>query len=73
MSSGKIIIGAVLVIIGLYLLIPIPGLSYPNGISWFDFLTVLKGVIPPLLVFVGAILIWVESEELKIEKPKKRK
>jgi len=63
MSSEKILGGALLVVVGLYLLW-----------NWFgDFLTVLKGTVPVLLAFVGAILLWVESEEMKLEKPKRKK
>ncbi len=76
MAWEKIIIGIVLILIGLYLLLPL-GL-------WRELYSVLQGIIPIFLIFIGAILVWVESEELKIEKsvskpapktsaPKKRK
>jgi hypothetical protein len=34
---------------------------------------VIKGVVPAFLVFIGAILVWIEWEELKIEKPTKKR
>jgi hypothetical protein len=70
MGIGKIIIGLVLVIIGLWALLP---LSMGGAGLWDAFLFVLEGVVPAILVFIGAILVWIEWEEMKIEKPAKRK
>jgi len=70
MGIGKILIGIILVIIGLWAIIPVSW----NGLGlWEELWTVIKGVIPAFLVFIGAILVWIESEELKISKPKRRR
>ena len=70
MGIGKIILGLILVIVGLWALLP---LSW-NGLGFYIQLwEVVKGVIPVFLIFIGAILVWIEWEELKIEKPAKRR
>jgi len=76
MAVGKFILGIILVIIGLWLLIPT---SWCVGYEqwclglWQELWFVIKGVVPILLVFFGAILVWIESEELKMSKPRKRR
>jgi len=70
MGIGKILIGIILVIVGLWAIIPV----YWSGLGlWNELWTVIKGVVPAFLVFVGAILVWIESEELKISKPKRKR
>lgn len=70
MGIGKIVIGIILVIIGIWLLLPLEW----GGVGWWQWLLiVLMGFVPLLLIFIGAILVWIESEELKIEKPSKRR
>lgn len=70
MGIEKIILGIVLVIIGLWLLIPI---SWGGREWWPQLVSVIIGVLPIFLIFIGAILVWIESEELKIERPKRRR
>jgi hypothetical protein len=70
MGIGKIIIGLILVIVGLWSIMPI---GWGGGGAWDNLLFVLIGIIPAFLVFIGAIIIWIEWEELKIEKPTKKK
>ncbi|MFP4045930.1 MAG: hypothetical protein ACLFS3_02635 [Candidatus Aenigmatarchaeota archaeon] len=72
MHAGiKLIIGLILALIGLWLLVPagaIPALKASTQTTfdwWGEFLTVLKGAIPPFLVVIGALVVWIESEELK--------
>ncbi|NIM46630.1 MAG: hypothetical protein GTN40_00510 [Candidatus Aenigmarchaeota archaeon] len=66
MGIGKIILGIVLIIIGLWLLAP-----EQYGRAWWPYLiTVIMGVVPIFLIFVGAILVWIESEEIKMERPR---
>jgi len=89
-AATKMVIGIILIVIGLWLLVPAgtPGLTAikPGNLAafdwWNEFLTVLKGVIPPMIIIFGALIVWIESEELKtpvvpeIEeepKPKKKK
>jgi len=70
MGIGKIILGLILVIVGLWALIPMDW----NGLGlWIELWTVIKGVVPAFLVFIGAILVWIEWEEIKIEKPTRKR
>jgi ABC-type uncharacterized transport system permease subunit len=70
MGIGKIIIGLILVIVGLWAIIPYSW----GGLNAIEpLLYVLWGVIPAFLIFIGAILVWIECEELKIEKPTKKR
>ena len=70
MGIGKIILGLILVIVGLWAIIPIEW----NGLGLYVQLwEVIKGIIPAFLVFIGAILVWIEWEELKIEKPARKR
>ncbi|NIM47393.1 MAG: hypothetical protein GTN40_04535 [Candidatus Aenigmarchaeota archaeon] len=68
MGIAKVILGIILVIIGLWLLIPV---SWGGRAWWPELLTMIKGVLPIFLVFIGAILVWIESEELKIQRPRR--
>lgn len=74
MNAGvKLILGVILVLIGLWLLVPagvIPQLKTAtvSGIdaNWLnEFVVVLKGFIPPFLVLLGVLVVWIESEEMK--------
>jgi hypothetical protein len=70
MGIGKIILGLILVIIGLWAIIPLDW----NGLGLYVQLwEVIKGIVPAFLVFIGAILVWIEWEELKIEKPARKR
>jgi len=70
MGIGKIILGLILVIIGVWALIPLEW----NGLGLYVQLwEVIKGIVPAFLVFIGAILVWIEWEELKIEKPARKR
>ncbi len=65
-AIAKVIGGVVLVVASLYYMIAgIPGIIGP---AWRDFLTVLNGFIPPLLILIGIFVIWLEADELKMEK-----
>jgi hypothetical protein len=70
MGIGKILVGMVLVIIGLWAVIPV---SWGGSGLWRELWTVVKGIFPALLIFVGVILVWIETEELKISKPNRRR
>jgi hypothetical protein len=70
MGIEKVILGIILVIIGLWLLIPV---SWGGRGWWPQLVTVILGIIPIALLFIGAILVWIESEELKIERPKRKR
>jgi hypothetical protein len=72
-AAMKLILGVILVLIGLWLLVPSawissvkPGSVSGVSVNWGDeFLIVLKGLIPPFLVLIGALVVWIESEEMK--------
>ena len=70
MGIEKVLLGIILVIIGLWLLIP---MSWGGRGWWPQLMTLLLGVIPIGLIFIGAILVWIESEELKVERPKRKR
>lgn len=54
----KILIGALMVVLGFYSIIEFSA----------ELLTVLKGSIGVLLVLVGAFIVWLESDEWKLRK-----
>jgi len=69
MGIAKVILGIILVVVGLWLLAPV---SWGGRAWWPQLLTVIIGVVPIGLIFIGAILVWIESEELKMERPRTR-
>ena len=72
--AGKVVLGVILFLAGLWLLIPGVSLYGYNSGTWLgEFVSLLKGFIPLFLAFIGFILIWIESEEMKMSKPTKRK
>ena len=61
----KILLGAALLLAGLWLLLPL-GTGLPlQGMAWNDFKVVLWGAVPPFLLFMGALVIWIEMEDAK--------
>jgi hypothetical protein len=65
--SYKIPLGVLLLLVGAWLLLPpVTGLPY-QGATWNDFKTVVKGLVPPLLVFFGALALWIEMEDRKVK------
>lgn len=70
MGIEKIILGLILVIIGLWAIIPMEWSGLGLYVQLWE---VIKGVVPAFLIFIGAILVWIEWEELKIEKPSKKR
>ena len=69
MGVGKILLGIILIIIGLWTILP-----DPYGMGWYTYLgIVVLGILPAILVFVGIILVWIESEEMKISKPRRKR
>ncbi|MCS7106362.1 MAG: hypothetical protein NZ942_03535 [Candidatus Aenigmarchaeota archaeon] len=62
----KIVIGLLLIVVSIYYIVNgIPGYLAPG---WPALLTVLKGVIPLLLLMLGVFIVWLEWDELRIEK-----
>ncbi|MEM5872361.1 MAG: hypothetical protein QXD55_00650 [Candidatus Aenigmatarchaeota archaeon] len=70
MGIEKIILGLILVIIGLWAIIPMEWSGLGLYVQLWE---VIKGVVPAFLIFIGAILVWIEWEEFKIEKPSKKR
>jgi hypothetical protein len=79
MGIEKIIFGLILVIVGLWLIIPV---SWCQAIGfsadfcphlWVNLWSIVEGIVPALIVFIGAILVWIEIEELKLERPKRKR
>lgn len=73
-SIAKIVLGIVLALIGLWMILPasVCGLSGLMACKsmWQELWLVLKGVVPLGLLFLGAMLIWIETEELMVRKKK---
>lgn len=69
-TSGKIIGGFILILIGLGLFLDSfnPSTSI-LGVEWIsNFIIVLTGVIPILLILVGLFIVWLEVDELKAQR-----
>lgn len=72
---GKIIIGAVLVIASVASIVHsacrgtdlfLFGFRIPN--LWTSLLTVVAGVVPAFVCLIGIFIVWLELDELRIEK-----
>ncbi|MBU1975153.1 MAG: hypothetical protein KKG59_01980 [Nanoarchaeota archaeon] len=72
-AGAKIIGGLILILIGLGLfmdsVIPIIG----TGVQWVsNFIIVLTGIIPILLIIIGLFIVWLEIDELKVQRELER-
>ncbi|MEM5882618.1 MAG: hypothetical protein QXQ77_00015 [Candidatus Aenigmatarchaeota archaeon] len=64
--AAKIVIGLILIVASIYYIIKgVPGYFEPG---WPALLTVLKGVIPLGVLLIGIFIVWLEWDELRIEK-----
>ena len=70
MGMGKIIIGLALIIIGVWAVLP--EAWYGLGL-WQELWIVVKGVVPGFLAFIGLILVWIEAEEMKVQRPRRKR
>jgi len=68
-TALKVIAGIILIAIGLYLLVPEAWIgmdkSFGSGIDleWGDdFLILLKGVIPPIIILAGVVLVIISRD-----------
>ncbi len=64
MNIGKIVLGLIVLIVGLWLLIPTAvcgNIIWCPGL-WVDLWLVIKGTVPLALVLLGVMLIWMEAE-----------
>jgi hypothetical protein len=78
MGIEKVILGIVLVIVGLWLILPVSWCQILSGDfsclgMWKDLWSIIKGIVPGLIVFIGAILVWIEAEEMKLDRPKRKR
>lgn len=65
----KIIVGAILVIASIYYLVAGPALTWLTGNKpYVDLLILLNGGIPVLVFLIGLFIVWLELDELRIEK-----
>lgn len=67
---GKIIIGAILIIGSVYYVATNPLNLTPS--AWAAFKTVIHGIIPPFVFLVGLFIVWLELDELRIERELRR-
>ncbi|MBI2084787.1 MAG: hypothetical protein HYT70_04235 [Candidatus Aenigmarchaeota archaeon] len=75
-SLVKIIIGVLLIVVGMWWIAA--GSSYLEPVKaagWVtsrpalaDFITVLNGSIPPFLALIGFLVVWLEWDNIKIQK-----
>ncbi len=67
---AKLIIGLLLIAAGIYAIVPLPVkiCNIPAGFTWNAFVTVITGAIPVAIVLLGALIVWIEIEEIKIER-----
>lgn len=72
MGALKTLLGIIFLVGGLWLILPL-GMGPYSGSTWDEFKVVFKGLVPPLFAFIGFLIIWVESEEMKASKGIKRK
>lgn len=56
--AAKILIGALMVVVGVY----------SSVTFWNELLLVVKAGVGPLLVLVGAFIVWLESDEWKMRR-----
>lgn len=62
----KIIIGLILIGASIYYIVKgVPGYFEPG---WPALLTVIKGLVPLAVLFLGIFIVWLEWDELRIER-----
>ncbi len=65
----KILIGFVFIAIGLGLFVDSLMPNPITGIQWItNFVIVLTGFIPAFLILIGLFVVWLEVDELKVQK-----
>lgn len=77
-AIGKLAIGLLLVIASGWWILRAKALPYylenyfgitvEQGTARADFLTVLNGALPPLILLIGVFIVWLEYDEWKIER-----
>ena len=64
---GKLLIGVILIIASVWWVVQ-GSLKYTGHSGLSDLRTVLNGIIPPLIFLLGIFIIWLEMDEIKIER-----
>ena len=70
-AAAKILIGLIIIAVGFGLFIDSVYGNMWTGISidwWGNFVTVVTGVIPAMLILMGLFIVWLEADEIKAEK-----
>jgi len=67
----KILLGAVFIFGGIWWILQ-GSLQYMGRSGIEDLKTVLNGVIPPFVILLGLFIVWLELDELKIERELKQ-
>jgi hypothetical protein len=71
-AAAKILIGLIIIVIGFGLFVDSPSIGVwqsLTGINWWNnFIIVVTGVIPALLILIGIFVVWLEADELSAEK-----
>jgi len=65
-ALGKVIIGAILVIISVWYVMKNPFGYTPT--AWQALKTVIHGIVPIFVFLVGLFIVWLEIDELRVEK-----
>ena len=65
----KILLGFVFIAVGLGLFVDSIMPNPVTGVQWVtNFIIVLTGIIPPFLILIGLFVVWLEIDELKVQK-----
>ncbi|MEM5836331.1 MAG: hypothetical protein QXR09_03350 [Candidatus Aenigmatarchaeota archaeon] len=78
----KMIIGLLLIVAGIYWILYGPASASLNAMlapylaslgvkstaAWNDFMILLNGGLPPLVILIGIFIVWLEWDEWKIER-----
>jgi hypothetical protein len=65
----KILLGFVFIAVGLGLFVDSIMPAPITGVQWVtNFVILLTGFIPPFLILIGLFVVWLEIDELKVQK-----
>ncbi|MBI1978760.1 MAG: hypothetical protein HYS62_01710 [Candidatus Aenigmarchaeota archaeon] len=75
-SLVKIIVGAVLIVVGVWWIVQGSGYIQPVKDAGFvtsrpalaDLITLVNGGLPPFIVLIGLLVVWLEWDNFKIQK-----